>query len=28
VQEAREMFKKNPVNKEDVLEVYKYLNNK
>lgn len=27
-QEAREMFKKSPIDKEEVLKVYKYLNNK
>ncbi|MFA6183699.1 MAG: hypothetical protein WC682_01190 [Parcubacteria group bacterium] len=28
MEEARSMFKKNPINKEEVLKVYKYLNNK
>lgn len=27
-QEAQIMFKKNPIEKEEVLKVYKYLNNK
>lgn len=28
VREAREMFKKSPISKEEVLGIYKYLNNK
>jgi len=28
VKEAREMFEKPPVDKDEVLKVYKYLNNK
>ncbi len=28
VEEARQMFKKSPISKEEVLTVYKYLNNK
>lgn len=28
VGEARETFKRNPINKEEVLKMYKYLNNK
>lgn len=28
LQEARDVFKKDPVEKEEVLKIYKYLNNK